>query len=131
MAPPAPTLFSTTKGWPRISCKRSETMRAWLSVLPPATKGTITLTGFCGQDCAFAGDVMQEERHAFQRRTRGEIDDAAITALPHVRHAGAAAEENAERVDLHHLAPFGRRNLLEWAQRNGAEEGGIVDQDVE
>jgi len=41
---PAPPTFSTTKGLPSLTCKWLETMRAKMSAVPPAAKGTITVT---------------------------------------------------------------------------------------
>ena len=62
---------------------------------------------------AFARDVVQEEGHALQGRAGGEVDDAAAARRAHVRHARAAAQEDAQRVHVHHLAPFGGVDLLE------------------
>ena len=52
MAPLAPGRFSATTGWPRRCVSQSAVMRASESVTPPGGKGTMTLTGFCGQFCA-------------------------------------------------------------------------------
>jgi hypothetical protein len=41
MVPPAPVTFSTTTAWPSEDFIRSLTMRATVSVMPPAANGTI------------------------------------------------------------------------------------------
>ncbi|MNI58920.1 hypothetical protein D3C73_1140550 [compost metagenome] len=46
--PPAPGLFSTTKGWPNCLAKVLETLRVRVSVVPPAVNATMTLTGLSG-----------------------------------------------------------------------------------
>jgi hypothetical protein len=74
---------------------------------------------------------VQEQRYALQRRTGSEVDDAAAAGGAHVRRAGAAAKENAERVDVHHLAPLGGADLLERPQLEAAEDRCIVDQHVD
>src|SRR2546428_13688720 len=43
--PPAPATFSAITGWPSDALMRSPTMRAVMSVTPPAEKGTISLMG--------------------------------------------------------------------------------------
>jgi len=48
MLPPAPGLFSTTKGWPSFFASRLLTPRVSVSVVPPAEKATTTLTGPAG-----------------------------------------------------------------------------------
>ena len=48
MVPPAPTVFSTTTGWPSDFDMRSHMIRAMVSVGPPAAKGTVTVIGRCG-----------------------------------------------------------------------------------
>src|SRR5262245_34681223 len=52
VVPPAPTRFSTTTGWPRISESGCATMRAAMSVPPPAPKPTTIRIGCFGQSCA-------------------------------------------------------------------------------
>src|SRR5262245_50951564 len=58
MEPPAPVLFSTKNGWPRRCERRSVKIRAATSVLPPAAKGTITVTGLVGQFSACTGEIV-------------------------------------------------------------------------
>src|SRR5262245_63895206 len=52
VVPPAPTRFSTTTGWPRISESGCATMRAAMSVPPPAPKPSTMRIGCFGQSCA-------------------------------------------------------------------------------
>jgi hypothetical protein len=48
-------MFSTMNGWPSSFCSGAETMRAMMSLVPPAGNGTMTLTGLVGQlSCASA-----------------------------------------------------------------------------
>src|SRR5215470_13283410 len=54
IAPPAPTRFSTTKVCLRSAASLLLVMRAITSVLPPAAKGTMTVTVLLGQSCASA-----------------------------------------------------------------------------
>src|SRR5258708_988904 len=54
MVPPAPATFSTITGWPSEAFMWSPTMRATMSVMPPAGNGTTSVTGFDGNDCACA-----------------------------------------------------------------------------
>src|SRR5438445_168906 len=54
MAPSAPSLFSTTKGWPIDSVSAWARTRATTSVEPPAGKWITTRTGFDGYGCAKA-----------------------------------------------------------------------------
>jgi len=46
--PPAPGLFSTITGWPRLSASLGDTRRATPSTVPPAGHGTTSFTGFVG-----------------------------------------------------------------------------------
>ena len=48
MLPPAPGLFSTTKGWPSASCNRGPIRRASTSLVLP-TMGTTMRTGLVGR----------------------------------------------------------------------------------
>ena len=57
MAPPAPARFSTTTDWPSASPSAGARVRATTSRLPPGAKGTTSVTGFCGNFCARAGDA--------------------------------------------------------------------------
>jgi hypothetical protein len=43
-----PGRLSTTTGWPHISLSFCATMRPTMSVLPPAAKGTTSLTALTG-----------------------------------------------------------------------------------
>src|SRR4029079_13964625 len=53
-APPAPGLFSMTKGWPSCCESFSPTMRAARSVAWPGGQGMMTFTGLLGYCCANA-----------------------------------------------------------------------------
>ena len=46
--PAAPVLFSTTTGWPSAVCNFSATMRAGMSLGPPAGNPTSSRTGRSG-----------------------------------------------------------------------------------
>ena len=48
MLPEAPSLFSTTTGWPQRSVSFCAISRAMMSVPPPGAKPTTILTGFVG-----------------------------------------------------------------------------------
>ena len=48
MLPPAPGLFSTTKGWPSFCVRVLVTLRVRVSVVPPGENATMTLTGRSG-----------------------------------------------------------------------------------
>src|SRR2546426_7715132 len=52
--PPAPLLFTTTIGLPRIFSASEATTRAPTSVLPPGGKATISCTGRLGKSSAWA-----------------------------------------------------------------------------
>jgi hypothetical protein len=45
IVPPAPLTFSTITDWPSDVFMRSPTMRATMSVTPPAANGTISVIG--------------------------------------------------------------------------------------
>ena len=73
--------------------------------------------------------VGDRVRVAFLAGDRGDVDDAAVLRLHHVRRDGAAAEELAGEVDAQHALPFldrvvdGRHVL--------AGDAGVVDQHVD
>ena len=48
VVPPAPAMFSTMNCWPSDFEKYSPTMRAMMSVGPPAANGTMMVTGRVG-----------------------------------------------------------------------------------
>ncbi|MNO05601.1 hypothetical protein D3C81_2270570 [compost metagenome] len=48
MLPPAPGLFSTTKGWPSFCVSVLVTLRVRVSVVPPGENATMTFTGRSG-----------------------------------------------------------------------------------
>src|SRR5262245_37406926 len=52
VVPPAPATFSTMIGWPSVFCIYSPTMRAIVSVGPPAANGTIMVIGLSGYSAA-------------------------------------------------------------------------------
>src|SRR3954463_7493822 len=68
MLPAAPGRFSITTGWPQIAVSFSPTRRGIRSDAPPGAKGTITRTGFCGQDWAFEKGTTSSS--AVRRRSR-------------------------------------------------------------
>ena len=84
-----------------------------------------------GDDRALAGDVVQQEGDAAERRARGDVHDPAAAALAHTRHDGTAREEHAEHVDVHHLAPLVDGDLVERAHRQRRVQAGVVDEDVD
>src|SRR5437660_1323400 len=57
MVPEAPPMFSMMMVWPRSCCARCMTMRAIVSVGPPADAGTIAVTERVGYDCALAAEM--------------------------------------------------------------------------
>eukprot|EP00952_Eustigmatos_sp_NYUAD-ZCMA_P006606 28374-Eustigmatos_ZCMA.PRE.1 len=74
MLPPAPPLFSTTKGWPNTSCNFGATRRASTSLVLP-TMGTMMRTGLfgfqsVGASCAPAGPETKSASSAAARRDR-------------------------------------------------------------
>ena len=54
MLPPAPTLFSTTTGWPSASPIAGASRRAMMSIELPGGKGATSLIGLFGHGCAAA-----------------------------------------------------------------------------
>ncbi len=62
MLPAAPGRFSISTGWPHSVCSFSPTRRGIRSEAPPGANGTITRTGFCGQDCANAVEHAVEDK---------------------------------------------------------------------
>src|SRR3954467_3166179 len=64
MAPPAPTLLSTTIACPSSLPSGSATKRARMSALPPAGPATTRRTGLEGQDCAWAPRPSRERAAA-------------------------------------------------------------------
>jgi len=79
MAPPPPPRFSTTTGWPRFLLNSSDTMRAMMSVVPPAGNGTISRIGLLGNAWAEAasGSTAQAASSAppSRRGNRGFMRD--------------------------------------------------------
>jgi hypothetical protein len=76
MLPPAPARLSTTTFWPQIADNFSPTIRATTSVLPPAAKGTMMVTGRVGQagwasagaDAASASAATSRPRRVWEAR---------------------------------------------------------------
>src|SRR5574343_1431184 len=58
MLPPAPARLSTTTGWPSSALSAWPTMRARMSVVPPAEKGTTMVMGLEGNAWARAWLVI-------------------------------------------------------------------------
>ncbi|MNT64360.1 hypothetical protein D3C72_2022530 [compost metagenome] len=54
MLPPAPARLSTMTDWPSSVVSAWPMMRARMSVVPPAAKGTTMVTGLLGKACAIA-----------------------------------------------------------------------------
>src|SRR6267154_2821616 len=73
--------------------------------------------------------VGDRVRVAFLPGDRGDVDDATVLALHHVRGERAAAQELAGEVDAQHALPF-----LDWIVDGGqvqARDAGVVDEDVD
>src|SRR5215208_2627116 len=68
MLPAAPGRFSITTGCAHIAVSFSPTRRGIRSDAPPGAKGTMTRTGFCGQDWAF--ETGGARRRTVKRRSR-------------------------------------------------------------
>src|SRR3954462_5619233 len=68
MLPAAPGRLSITTGWAHIAASFSPTRRGIRSDAPPGANGTITRTGFCGQDWAFERGTTRSS--AVRRRSR-------------------------------------------------------------
>src|SRR5882762_10663028 len=86
--------------WPSATASRSEMIRAWVSVLPPAVKGTITLTGRCGQVWAWGSGAASVVPIATQSTAQFFID------LPPTNGAGLKSSRNpaAARIALTAIA---------------------------
>ena len=54
MLPDAPVTFSTMTGWPSDAAMPWATMRASVSMAPPAETGTTMVMGWAGKVCAAA-----------------------------------------------------------------------------
>src|SRR5438067_2092443 len=102
--PPALGRFSTTTGWPKISCSGCATIRAARSVPPPAPKPTTILIVRVGQSCAVAG----------ARPSAGKIAAAsAMNARAIVMAFLPAADRGSHLlIGIHHGLPF-RAGALE------------------
>src|SRR2546430_4618432 len=64
MVPPAPPRFSTSTGWPIVSCMRAPTKRAMMSVVAPAGNGTMMRIGFDGKGSATAALAQSAKQSA-------------------------------------------------------------------
>ena len=62
MLPDAPVTFSITTGWPSDAFMPSATMRAMVSMAPPAGTGTTMVIGRDGKDCAKAESRQRQQR---------------------------------------------------------------------
>ena len=62
MLPPAPVLCSMMIGWPHFAWSLSATMRARMSLMPPAGNGTMNLTGLPGNRLS-GGKLRQHSHH--------------------------------------------------------------------
>ena len=82
-------------------------------------------------DRALARDVVQQERHAAERRARRDVHDPPAALRAHLRHDRAAGQEHAQDVDVHDLTPFVDRDLLEGTHRQRRVQPGVVDEDVD
>src|SRR4051812_30182061 len=96
MTPDAPGLLSTTIGCPSRGPSRCATVRAMMSVPPPAGNGTTSWIGFCGhgacaatvagtvESAAAHSDAATERKMAFIFVVSSYVADAE---LPHqLRH---------------------------------------------
>src|SRR5687768_18591466 len=82
MFPAAPGRFSISTGWPHIAVSFSPRRRGIRSEAPPGANGTITRTGFCGQDCACATETASRRGRISKRVMNGPLlDDLGGGAL--------------------------------------------------
>lgn len=79
MIEPAPGLFSTIKGLPRLRESSSPSERAITSVPPPARNGTITRTGRAGYDSARA--PMDKTDNAATSTTCSKLPNGLILCM--------------------------------------------------
>src|SRR6267142_1592950 len=66
---------------------------------------------------------------AFLAGDRGDVDDAAVAGLHHVRYHGAAAEKRAIEVDIDDALPLAHRIVDDRHARAG--DTGVIDQHVD
>src|SRR5712691_11382155 len=92
MIPAAPPSFATMKACLKADCSRSAVMRASVSLMPPAAKGTTSVTGRSGQ-AACAGvansaaataraDFIARHMPGSVLRRLGQRHDVLHRALP-------------------------------------------------
>ena len=94
-----------------------------------ASRGQFFAEGFGQRDhSGFGGAVMRSVRIAFFASNGGDVHDAAILALDHVRHDRAAAKKDAEQIRLDDFHPFAWVHLPGFFGDPG--NAGVVDQNV-
>jgi hypothetical protein len=81
-------------------------------------------------DGPFARHVVRHAGIAFEGDAGGDVDDPPAAARFEQGHDGTAAQEGAERVDLHHAPPFCRIDFLEGSPSQGGEDGRVVDENI-
>src|SRR6478735_4768762 len=123
MVPPAPPTFSTITGWPSDAFMCSATMRATMSVMPPAGNGTMSVTGFDGNDCACTAKALPSiapsatRKHSsrdFMRFSR--TGEASMTRASAPRKAAGRALFSLDAV-----GPDDRPPLVELALMIGVQ----------
>src|SRR5262245_19867961 len=149
VVPPAPTRFSTTTAWPRISDSGWATMRAAMSVPPPAPNPTIRRIGRVGQSCACARPAKKMAAHASSMaagrdasrehtglrflvldRVAQDSDpfdlDLADVALLHPHRWLARAADTGRRSCDDDVARLERHSLADIGQRLGHREHHVL-----
>src|SRR5258706_1268740 len=138
MVPPAPPRFSTSTGWPIDSCMRCATMRAAMSVVPPAGNGTMMRRGLYGKDCGrtapLAAASSSKSRNlyvtdvqdfiAFHPSRRLGVDDVA-GLLADQRARDRRIDRDAALLDVGLVVAddlVGRRRLALFFQVHGGAE---------
>ena len=84
-----------------------------------------------GDDRALARDVVEEERNSAEGRPRGDVHDLSAALLAHDGNDGAARQEHARDVDLHHPVPLLERDLGEGTHLERRVEARVVHEDVD
>src|SRR6266705_1261095 len=125
MAPSAPTLFSTTTGWPRVSESGCATMRVMTSAAPPGGNGTTMRMGLAGY-CAAAGIAMRPKTPA-AARTRINICMVRIMfmlVLP-LRFIASPGLLRVEASGASRVTPIDELLLKESTQLAGRRTAGL------
>src|SRR5215211_3982233 len=105
MVAAAPGLFSTTTGWPSLSCSFWLTVRASTSVNPPGTKPTIMRIGLLGYwACAGRLPVNAAVNETKMARCNALMAFSSYEVVPELKqfsHRSTFAEPN--RLGVRHL----------------------------